>query len=99
MFCFCTCKTIQLYSSTQAVNVQRMVQMNMDRAKRDCAEMGSTPPITCDLLNIACVVGMEQKKFEKLSIPSNQTPALSNQIVTCYIYICEKLRKQFIGMT
>lgn len=62
MFCFCTCKTIQLYSSTQAVNVQRMVQMNMDRAKRDCAEMGSTPPITCDLLNIACVVGMEQKK-------------------------------------
>ena len=25
------------------------------------AEMGSTSPTTCDLLNIACVVGMEQK--------------------------------------
>ena len=36
MIYFSTCKTIQLYTSTQAVHVQEMVQMNMDRAKRIC---------------------------------------------------------------
>ena len=86
MIYFSTCKTIQLYTSTQAVHVQEMVQMNMDRAKRICW-MGFTSPTTCDLLNIACVVGMEQKEFQKLSLPSNQTPALSNQVVTSYTFV------------